>query len=241
MKVCWFSAGVSSFIAAYLERDSLDQILYCHIEDQHSDTMRFVADCENVLSKKFGLLQSPYKSVDNVLRAFNTNNTPWGARCTEVLKKRVRKEWEYGKKDLIYVWGYDCTEKDRADQIEELDPDHKHIFPLIEHNLTKEDCHGILKRLRVKRPAMYDLGYRNNNCIGCIKGGMGYWNKIRVDFPEVFTKRAKQERGCGHANLSVRGKDGKKVPLYLDELDPNRGRIEDEVMEECSIMCQLYA
>ncbi|EKQ56307.1 MULTISPECIES: hypothetical protein [unclassified Clostridium] len=27
--------------------------------------------------------------------------------------------------------------------------------------------------------------------------------------------------------------------IYLDELDPGVGRIEDEVMEECSIMCQL--
>lgn len=31
---------------------------------------------------------------------------------------------------------------------------------------------------------MYDLGYANNNCIGCVKGGIGYWNKIRIDFPE---------------------------------------------------------
>ena len=36
------------------------------------------------------------------------------------------------------------------------------------------------------RPLMYDLGYPNNNCIGCVKGGMGYWNHIRKDFPEVF-------------------------------------------------------
>ena len=32
---------------------------------------------------------------------------------------------------------------------------------------------------------MYDLGYPNNNCIGCIKGGMGYWNRIRKDFPDI--------------------------------------------------------
>lgn len=239
MKVCWFSAGVSSFISAYLEKDLIDKIMYCHIEDQHPDTMRFLKDCESALEKTIEILQSPYKSVGNVLKVFNTNNTPWGARCTEVLKKRVRKEWEYGKNDLTYIWGYDCTEKHRAQQIEELDSEHKHIFPLIERGLTKEDCHGILRQLGIKRPAMYDMGYRNNNCIGCIKGGMGYWNKIRIDFPEVFADRARQERKCGHANLSEKGKGGKKVPVYLDELDPNRGRIDDEVMEECSIMCQL--
>ena len=41
---------------------------------------------------------------------------------------------------------------------------------------------------------MYDMGYPNNNCIGCVKGGMGYWNHIRKDFPEVFDSRAKLER-----------------------------------------------
>ena len=77
---------------------------------------------------------------------------------------------------------------------------------------------------------MYDLGYRNNNCIGCVKGGMGYWNKIRIDFPEVFKQRAEEERKVGHT--CIKG-------IYLDELPPDAGRIEDEVMEDCSIMCQL--
>lgn len=75
--------------------------------------------------------------------------------------------------------------------------EYNHIFPLIDSNLTKEDAHGLLDRLGIKRPAMYDSGYKNNNCIGCVKGGMGYWNKIRKDFPDVFEKRAKLEREIG--------------------------------------------
>jgi hypothetical protein len=77
---------------------------------------------------------------------------------------------------------------------------------------------------------MYDLGYRNNNCIGCVKGGMGYWNKIRKDFPEVFKARAEQEREVGHSCING---------VYLDELEPDRGRFDDEVLEECSIFCQM--
>ena len=77
---------------------------------------------------------------------------------------------------------------------------------------------------------MYDMGYRNNNCVGCIRGGMGYWNKIRVDFPEVFARRAKQEREIGHSCING---------VFLDELDPTRGNINDEVMEDCTIACQL--
>lgn len=232
MKVCWFSAGVSSFIATYLEKDSIDQIIYTHIQDQHEDTLRFLRDCEKVLGREIEIITSEYASVSNVIETFRFINGPYGAKCTEILKKRVRKEWEYGKKDLVYVWGYDVTEKHRSERILEAMPQQEHIFPLIERELTKEDCHGMARKLGIKRPAMYDLGYRNNNCIGCVKGGMGYWNKIRVDFPEVFAERAKQEREIGHT--CIKG-------IYLDKLDPLAGRIEDEVMEDCGIYCQLHS
>mgnify|MGYP000851679600 CR=1 FL=1 len=230
MNVCWFSAGVSSFIATYLARDILDQVIYTHIKDQHEDTLRFITDSEKTIGGKIDVLMSPYESVSNVIRTFRFINSPYGARCTDVLKRRVRKEWEYGKKNLTYIWGYDITERHRAERIIESMPEQNHIFPLIERQLTKEDCHGMLRNLGMKRPVMYDLGYRNNNCIGCVKGGMGYWNKIRVDFPKIFTERAKQEREIGCSCING---------VYLDELEPRRGKIEDEVIDECSIICQL--
>jgi hypothetical protein len=230
LKVSWFSAGVSSFIACYLEKETIDKIMYIHIDDQHEDTMRFLRDCEKALGKKIEILQSPYKSVGRVIKQFRTTNTIYGAKCTDILKKRVRKEWEYGKTDLTYVWGYDFSEQHRAERIKENFPEHQHIFPLIERGLTKEDCHGLCNSLGIKRPKMYDLGYRNNNCIGCVKGGMGYWNKIRKDFPEVFKIRAEQEREVGHSCING---------VYLDELEPDRGRFDDEVLEECSIFCQM--
>jgi len=230
LKVSWFSAGVSSFIACYLEKETIDKIMYIHIDDQHEDTLRFLKDCEKALGKKIEILQSPYKSVSNVIKTFRFINGPYGAKCTDVLKKRVRKEWEYGKTDLTYVWGYDISERHRAERLQEAFLEHKHLFPLIDRGLTKEDCHGLCSSLGIKRPKMYDLGYRNNNCIGCVKGGMGYWNKIRKDFPEVFAERAKLEREIGHSCLNG---------IFLDELEPGRGKFDDEVMEECSIFCQM--
>lgn len=230
LNICWFSSGVSSFIAGYLEKENIDKFIYINIDDQHPDTMRFVKDCEKVLGKEIEIIQSRYKTVGNVIEQFRFINSPYGAKCTNVLKKRVRKEWEHGKGDLTYYWGYDCTEKHRADRLVDNFPEHEHIFPLIDRNLTKEDSHGILRRLGIQRPKMYDLGYRNNNCIGCVKGGMGYWNKIRKDFPKVFKQRAKQERLVGHS--CIKG-------VYLDELDPNSGKFEKEILEDCSIMCEL--
>lgn len=231
MKVCWFSCGVSSFVACYLTND-IDKIIYTHIEDQHPDSLRFLKDCENVLGKEIEILQSDrYKNVGEVIRSRKYINGPKGAPCTSILKKEVRRKWERENPDHhIYVWGFDVNEKARADRIVETMSDYEHEFPLIENNLTKEECHGIAYKLGVDRPAMYELGYPNNNCIGCVKGGMGYWNKIRVDFPNVFEERARQEREIGHS--CIKG-------VFLDELEPDRGKGNIEIFEDCSIACQL--
>jgi len=235
-KVAWFSTGVSSAVAIYLKKEEIDEILYIHIGDQHEDSLRFLHDFEKVLGKEITILQSRYENVDQVQQQFRYINGPYGAKCTEILKKRVRKEWEQENKehDITYIWGFDLDEKHRADRIVETMTDYKHEFPLIERNMTKEDSHGVMSYLGIKRPVMYDMGYSNNNCIGCPKGGMGYWNKIRVDFPEVFALRAKRERQIGASCL--KDKNGK---VYLDELDPTRGRMEDEIITECNIFCQL--
>ncbi|MCM3665537.1 phosphoadenosine phosphosulfate reductase family protein [Mesobacillus subterraneus] len=231
-EVCWFSGGVSSFIAAYLRRDTIDEIFYIDIDDQHPDTMRFLHDCEKALGKKITILRNDkFKTVEEVIRKTRYVNGPQGARCTLELKKQVRQEWEKQQDgEMVYVWGYDGTEKHRADRLQQTMPEYEHIFPLLDENLTKEEVHGMLLRLGIKRPAMYEMGYRNNNCIGCVKGGMGYWNKIRKDFPEVFEERARLEREIG--NSCIKG-------VFLDELEPGRGRIDDEVMEECGIMCEI--
>ena len=231
MKVVWLSAGVSSFVAGYLA-DNVDEYIYIDIEDQHPDSMRYIHDCERVLGKEVKILYSPfYRNVEQVCTSVRYVNGVHGAPCTRMLKKQVRKRWEldHMTDDLTYVWGMDCNEKHRAERIIEGFPQVKHEFPLIDRGFTKDDAHGICRQLGIKRPAMYDMGY-NNNCIGCVKGGAGYWNKIRQDFPEVFERRAKMEREIGHSIL----KD-----CFLDELPLEKGRMSEEVMDECSILCQL--
>lgn len=235
MKVCWLSAGVSSFVAGYLAED-VDKYIYIDIADQHPDSMRFIKDCEGVLGKPIEILRSTeYNSVEDCVRAFGGFRNVWSffSPCTNWLKKRVRKEWEWRHKDIekiIYVWGMDYTEKHRADRIIESMPQFEHEFPLIDKGLTKQEAHGICSTLGIKRPVMYDMGYSNNNCIGCVKGGKGYWNKIRQDFPDVFAGRAKLERDMGQSILNG---------VFLDELDPTAGRQAEEIMDECDIACML--
>lgn len=231
MKVCWFSTGISSFMAAYLTPD-LDEIIYTHVPDQHPDSIRFLHDCEKLLGKKITILQNTeYRDVNDLIIKRRCVNTPFGAPCTMILKKQVRKQWESEHPGHhTYVWGFDANEGSRAARLEQTMSAYDHEFPLIQHSITKEDAHAFAAKLGLKRPIMYELGYTNNNCIGCVKGGMYYWNKIRKDFPEVFEKRAKIEREIGHS--CIKG-------VYLDELDPSRGHKQDEISEDCGIACEL--
>ena len=240
LTVCWISAGVSSFVAGWLKRDSIDEWIYIDIDDQHEDSIRFIKDCEKVLGKKIQIVKSKeYRCVEDCLLTADMIKLSSGfAPCTSWLKIRVRKEWEEAHKeyDLTYVWGYDFSESNRAARMVEHNPQASHLFPLIDKYLRKEDVHGYFdNNFSFARPKMYDMGYPNNNCIGCIKGAMGYWNKIRVDFPEVFARRAEMERVLGHSIL----KESDGTPLYLDELDPDRGNMNTEVFPACSIMCYI--
>ena len=143
LKVCWMSAGVSSFIAGYLAKD-VDEWLYIDIDDQHRDSIRYVHDCEKVIGKKIQILKSTeYSCVEETVRAFGgfKNAHNGFAPCTNWLKKRVRKQWEIGHKeyDITYVWGFDKDERNRADNLMDAMPGFHHEFPLIDKGLSKEE------------------------------------------------------------------------------------------------------
>lgn len=50
----------------------------------------------------------------------------------------------------------------------------------------------------------------------------------------MFADRAKMEREIGHSILH-----NENGMIFLDELDPNAGRMSEEIMEECSIFCRF--
>jgi len=230
--VAWFSAGASSAVATKLMIEKVDKIIYQHIDDQHEDTMRFVKDCETWFRKPIEIQQSPYKSVERACRGMAYVNGVRGAACTRLLKRRERQIWESEHRFFnmfMYVWGMDCTEVKRADRLRENMIEDEHAFPLIERGLAKEDVHGILREAGIARPAMYDLGFPNNNCKVCVKGGMGYMNLCRSVFPEEFAARAKMERDIGASCING---------VYLDELDPEAGRDCKIIVPECGAMCE---
>lgn len=234
--VVWFSAGAASAVAAKLiiaEKPANLVLAYTDPGAEHPDNKRFMAECEQWFGYPVTYLKSEkYVDTWDVWEKERFLVSPQGARCTTELKKKIRRKFQLH--DDIQVFGYTSEEEHRADRFREQNPEVNLRTPLIEHGLTKQDCLAMVDRAGIELPAMYKLGYQNNNCIGCPKGGMGYWNKIRVDFPEVFNRMALLERKLDNTVLRSNGK-----PLFLDDLDPKRGHHAKEPSFECSLLCAV--
>ncbi len=238
--VAWFSCGATSAVAAKiaLERDPSTIVAYCDTGSEHPDNVRFLQDCENWLGVPIQVLRSKkYETIWDVFEKRRFLNSPKGALCTVEMKKLVRRAFE--KPDDLQVFGFDAGEAPRAQRFKDNNPEIAVWFPLIERALSKADCLAAISRAGIELPAMYRLGYHNNNCIGCVKGGAGYWNKVRRDFPEVFDRMAKLERTLDAALNKTSGENGERIRVFLDELDPKAGRHKDLEIS-CGLFCGEY-
>lgn len=244
--ICWFSCGITSAVSCKLAIAEYKNIelFYINTGSQEEDSLRFLSDCEKWFKQPIHILKNEkYEDHFDVIKKRKFINSPHGAACTYELKKKVRYQLEDDVKGWTHqIFGFDASEQNRAKRFFEQYPASKPAFPLIESGITKEMAAAIIERNGIELPRMYKLGYRNNNCIGCVKGGMGYWNKIRIDFPKQFKKMAQLERFIGNTCLSeaicTNGQKSKQ-PLFLDTLDPYRGRIDAEVMPSCDLFCEL--
>lgn len=241
--LAWFSCGAASAVAAKLavaKYGAECEVLYCDtFMFEHRDNLRFFDDVERWLRQPIKLLRSQkYLDIYDVFEKTKWLVGPKGARCTTELKKNVRKA--YQRPDDIHVFGFTADEAHRVTRFNAENPELFAEFPLIDAGITKADCHRRLAEAGIGIPAMYRLGYKNNNCIGCVKGASGYWNKIRVDFPEVFAKMAATERLLDTAICKQEGATAGirwRRRVFLDELDPAAGRYEVEPDIECGVLC----
>lgn len=226
--VAWWSGGATSAVACHLLKDRIDELIFIETGSHHEDSTRFKRDCEGWYGRTMTELQSSkYTSHFDVIEKRRFINGPHGALCTAELKKLVRDRWERQNPGRhIYVWGfeYNAREMDRADRILTTVPQHDHVFPLIDAKITKKEALKIIAEAGIELPMMYKLGFHNNNCIGCVKGGMAYWNLIRVHFPEVFAEMARLERVVGRSCLKK---------FFLDELPSDAGRGQAPLVQDC--------
>lgn len=199
--VVWFSCGAASAVAAKLCLAKYSEeyeiaIARCVVTNEHRDNDRFAADCEAWFEQPvINLKSEEYADCWEVWYKERFLVSPYGAPCTAKMKKNVRFAFEREWMPHVQAYGYTVEEKNRAERFRQCNPDVILITPLIDEHLTKSDCLAMIDRAGIELPMMYRLGFNNNNCIGCVKGGMGYWNRIRTKFPLVFWRMAGLERG----------------------------------------------
>ena len=237
--VCWFSCGVASAVATKLTiNENAGKlplvVVRCIVKEEHADNDRFADDCE----KWFGmpiinLINQKYDgSIYEVFKQKSYISGIKGAPCTLHLKKDVRRAFELPTDK--HVFGYCAEEGGRFDAF--LDANNiDAVAPLIERSLSHTDCLAIVADTGIALPAMYLLGYKHNNCIGCCKSsGQGYWNKIRKDFPATFERMSAESRRLGVRIIKI-----KESRIFLDELPPNTGNYGDEPEIQCGVFCEM--
>jgi len=242
--VCQFSCGAASAVATKLAlakygptRDV--QLLNAFLLEEHEDNRRFAADCERWFGRPITTLREEKHgaSIVQVFRRKQYMMGPMGAPCSRTLKRDLLDRWK--QPGDIMVFGYTAEEADRLDDFRERNPDRPVIAPLIDAGLGKDDCKAMVERAGIALPAMYLLGYDNANCIGCVKGGEGYWRAIREDFPDHFEVRCllQDEIGPGSWFLRYRSgpRKGERFPLRdLPAGEPRR----NERLPSCSFFCE---
>lgn len=210
--ICWWSGGITSAVACKIAIDIYGRercrLIMLDTKNEHDDTYRFLKDCEKWYDKKINLLSAipeDYNSIEEVWYKHKQLNTANGAVCSYKLKRRVREKWEKENEWSHQVFGFEFDKKElnRAKALKLNHPQTKPIFPLLMYGLDKEDCVKIVQENKIKIPEAYELGFQNNNCLktGCISGGIGYWQKIKRESPELVEKMAKIE----HDLTSIRG------------------------------------
>lgn len=239
--VVWFSCGAASAVAAkktielYGKENNI-LIVNTPIANEHEDNKRFLSDVEKWIGQKIIIKTSskyPNSNIEEVFSHRKYMSGVAGAVCTKELKKESRYEFEKENKIDFNVLGFTIDEWQRQKKFN-LHERVNTIPVLINFLITKEDCFAILKREGIQIPFIYSLGFKNANCIGCVKSqSPKYWNLVRKEFPEIFQKRSQQSREIGCRIIKRKNKR-----LFLDELQENdqNGKIDNP---DCGIFCDI--
>ena len=219
--IAWFSCGAASAVAAQeaIKKYGKDkvEVVYCNtLKTEHEDNERFLSDVEQWLGVKVKIISNEkYDSVDNVFEERRYLAGIAGAPCTTAMKKIPR--FKFQEPDDIHVFGLTWEEKKRVCRFESNNPELELDWLLVDNAITKAECHRRIAEAGIEQPVMYKLGFKNNNCIGCVKASsLAYWRKTRYYFPEVFQRRVDQSRRFGAKLTRIKGQR-----IFLDEIPPD--------------------
>lgn len=239
-----FSCGAASAVATKMAIEKYGdavEIFYTDPGSEHPDNTRFMRDCEVWLGKPITVLRSTrYRDTWDCFERRRYIGGVQGAPCTSELK-RIPGEAVWRRGD-VEIFGYTIEERHRVARFIAHNSERIIECPLIDAGMTKVDCFAALVAAGIALPAMYRLGFSNNNCIGCVKArdNLNYWKRIRKHFPESFERMAKLERQLCYPINRVT-KKGVRVPIYLDEIAPGEPKQCGDPLISCGLFCMAEA
>jgi 3'-phosphoadenosine 5'-phosphosulfate sulfotransferase (PAPS reductase)/FAD synthetase len=208
-------------------------IAYCDTGSEHPDNKRFMADCEKWFGQPITVLHNgKYADTWAVWEKRRFLAGIEGAPCTGILKVEPRLDFQ--RPDDIHVYGFtsDKSDRARADRIRANNFDMTIRTPLIERDLDKAACLGLIQGAGIKEPATYAMGFPNANCMPCVKAtSPNYWALYRHHFPESFARMVKLSR-----ELDVRLTRINDVRIFIDEI-PADWPMTQAIAPACDLLC----
>ena len=233
----WFSRGAASAIAWQLARRTDPDCIavHCATGAEHPDSDRF----EREWTERMGAPVTTLRSDEYADTWDVWERTRWlaginGARCTGELKVAPRLAFQ--RPDDVHVFGYTADAPDvvRAKRLRETYWEMRISTPLIDAGLTKQAVLAMVESAGVRLPAMYALGFQNNNCIPCVKAtSPDYWALVRKTHPAEFERMAKLSRDLGVRLCRIR--DERR---FIDEI-PADWPTTSPIVPACDFLCQI--
>lgn len=200
--VVGFSGGITSAWCAEwaLKNYPKDKVilLFHDTKEEDEDTYRFIKDMEKYFNHPI-IEQSDGRSVTELFYDEGCLASNRRSFCSRILKLEQRKKYFHklkkeGVEEILLVFGFSKDEWQRVQRAHmgAIQDAYSVRFPIVEVGLAKQKCVEWLVEKNICPPRMY-IWSGHANCLGCVRGSQGYWEKVLENAPDIFEQRKRLE------------------------------------------------
>jgi hypothetical protein len=171
--------------------------VFCDTLTEDPDLYRFLTETIKYLECGFVHLQDGR----NIWQVFNDVKFMGNSRvdpCSRILKREPFAKYLTGhdSSTTTLYYGIGRHEAHRIEAIRARWSPFLVFAPLIALGTTKENILGVLDRIGIEPPSLYELGFEHNNCGGfCVKTGQRQMLRLLTTMPDRYAwHEAEQER-----------------------------------------------
>lgn len=208
--------------------------VFCDTLQEDGDLYRFLRDIESYYGLEITRIcvgKTPFQIAWENRFIFNSR----AAKCSQELKSKPFRAWleqSFKPDECVVNLGIDWTESHRKAAVERNYLPYKVAFPMCEPPyIEKWEMLERLKKIGIKTPRLYELGFSHNNCKGCcFKAGIGHYKKLLQKDPILYLEWEEKEE-------ALRRMIGKDVAILKRKGNPYtlKQLREDTKHFQCSI------